>query len=45
MQCGQNPALILTGGDAARIAQVLDIPHRVEADLLLRGLAWLSTME
>lgn len=44
-QCGQNPALILTGGDATRIAQVLDIPHRVEADLLLRGLAWLSTME
>ncbi|HLF97499.1 MAG TPA: type III pantothenate kinase [Methylococcaceae bacterium] len=44
-QWGQNPELILTGGDAARIAAVLDIPHWVEADLLLRGLAWLSNME
>jgi type III pantothenate kinase len=45
VRCGQNPALILTGGDAARIAHLLDIPHRVEKDLLLRGLAWLSTLE
>lgn len=44
-QCGQSPGLILTGGDAARIAPLLDIPHRVEAELLLRGLAWLSSME
>jgi type III pantothenate kinase len=44
-RCGQTPALILTGGDAASIAPTLNIPHRVEPDLLLRGLAWLAGME
>lgn len=42
---GESPALILTGGDAARLAPLLNIPHRIDPDLLLRGLGWLATLE
>lgn len=36
---GFAPALILTGGDAAVVAQGLTVPHRVAEGLVLRGLA------
>ncbi|MDR3389382.1 MAG: type III pantothenate kinase [Rudaea sp.] len=32
------PALILTGGGAQGLAELITLPHRIEADLVLRGL-------
>ncbi|HET8942345.1 MAG TPA: type III pantothenate kinase [Rudaea sp.] len=34
-----EPALILTGGDACEVSALLAIPHRIDADIVLRGLA------
>ncbi len=34
-----DPALVLTGGDAAFLAPHLHSPHQIEPDLVLRGLA------
>ena len=39
---GGTPALILTGGGATRLSALLDAPHRVDAELVLRGLAILA---
>jgi type III pantothenate kinase len=36
---GTAPALILTGGGAVRLTGLLGLPHRVDTDLVLRGLA------
>lgn len=36
---GQDPVLIVAGGAARRLAALLDSEHRVEPDLVLRGLA------
>ncbi|WP_347261630.1 type III pantothenate kinase [Rudaea sp.] len=36
---GMTPALILCGGGARRLAPLLELEHRHEADLVLRGLA------
>jgi type III pantothenate kinase len=36
------PALILTGGGAAKVSALLDVPHRIDAELVLRGLARLA---
>ncbi len=36
---GGAPRLLLAGGDAARVAMLLETPSRVIADLVLRGLA------
>lgn len=36
---GELPTLVLTGGDAKRLAVMLEIPHRLVPDLVLRGLA------
>jgi type III pantothenate kinase len=36
---GATPALILTGGGAQSLAQLIALPHRIEAELVLRGLA------
>ena len=36
------PALILTGGGAPRLSPWLDAPHRIDAELVLRGLARLG---
>ena len=36
---GGTPRLLLAGGDATQIATLLEIPARVVADLVLRGLA------
>lgn len=36
---GELPTLVLTGGDAKRLAVMLEIPHRLAPDLVLRGLA------
>jgi len=36
---GGTPRLLLAGGDAAAIATLLELPARVVADLVLRGLA------
>ncbi len=36
---GQAPGLIVAGGAARRLAALLDSEHRVEPDLVLRGLA------
>ncbi len=36
---GTAPALLVGGGGAARLAALLELPHRVDADLVLRGLA------
>ncbi len=36
------PALLLTGGGAARLSPWLDVPHRIDAELVLRGLARLA---
>ncbi len=41
-QVGSAPALILTGGGAWRLSALLDAPHRVDAELVLRGLAMLA---
>lgn len=41
---GATPALILGGGDAARLAPLLSIPARLSQDGVLRGLAvWANT--
>ena len=36
---GGTPRLLLAGGDAAQVATLLEMPARVVADLVLRGLA------
>ncbi len=36
---GVTPALVLTGGGAARLSELVAPPHRVDASLVLRGLA------
>lgn len=36
---GMTPALILSGGGAKRLAPLLELEHRVDPDLVLRGLA------
>jgi type III pantothenate kinase len=41
----ENPVLILTGGDAACLSPLLSLSHRLDPDLLLRGLGWLATLE
>ena len=41
---GTTPALILGGGDAARLASLLSIPAQLSQDSVLRGLAvWANT--
>ncbi|MGA9332801.1 MAG: type III pantothenate kinase [Rudaea sp.] len=35
----EEPVVILSGGDASRVGRLLAIRHRVEADIVLRGLA------
>jgi type III pantothenate kinase len=39
---GMAPALILSGGGAKRLAPLLELEHRVDPDLVLRGLAHFS---
>jgi type III pantothenate kinase len=39
---GGAVGLILTGGGAAKLSALLDAPHRVDAELVLRGLALLA---
>lgn len=39
---GAAPALVLGGGGAARLAQLIALPLRVDAALVLRGLAWFA---
>jgi type III pantothenate kinase len=39
---GAAPRLILTGGGGERLAALLDAPHEIEPDLVLRGLARLA---
>ncbi|SMC28585.1 type III pantothenate kinase [Andreprevotia lacus DSM 23236] len=39
---GEEPLLLLAGGDAERIAPLLVSPHRIEPDLVLCGLAALA---
>jgi len=39
---GGDPALILTGGGATRLSTLLDSAHRIDAELVLRGLATLA---
>lgn len=39
---GGTPALILTGGGASRLSALLDVPHRIDAELVLHGLAMLA---
>ncbi len=39
---GAAPRLIITGGGAERLAALLDRPHDIEPDLVLRGLATLA---
>jgi type III pantothenate kinase len=36
---GGTPALVLSGGGAARLSALVALPHRVDASLVLRGLA------
>jgi type III pantothenate kinase len=36
---GVRPELILTGGGAKRLGALLELPHRIDPDLVLRGLA------
>jgi type III pantothenate kinase len=36
---GAAPTLVLTGGGAHRLAEFITLPHRIEADLVLRGMA------
>jgi type III pantothenate kinase len=36
---GSAPALLLSGGGSQRLGAVLALPHRIETDLVLRGLA------
>jgi type III pantothenate kinase len=39
---GATPALTLTGGGAVRLGELLALPHRIDAELVLRGLAVLA---
>ena len=39
---GTAPRLIVTGGGGERLANLLDVPHEIEPDLVLRGLARLA---
>jgi type III pantothenate kinase len=39
---GSTPKLILTGGGAVRLSPLLDVAHRIDAQLVLRGLAMLA---
>jgi len=39
---GSAAALVLTGGGAARLSDLLPTPHRIDAELVLRGLAALA---
>jgi len=39
---GKAPALVLTGGGAARLGELIALSHRVENDLVSRGLAILA---
>ncbi|WP_035055895.1 type III pantothenate kinase [Andreprevotia chitinilytica] len=39
---GEEPRLLLSGGDAERIAPLLSVPVQFETDLVLRGLAALA---
>ena len=36
---GTAPVLILTGGGAAGLAELIKLPHRIDTELVLRGLA------
>ena len=36
---GASPAVVLTGGGAARLGALIEPPHRIDAELVLRGLA------
>ncbi|MHB8448695.1 MAG: type III pantothenate kinase [Rudaea sp.] len=38
----RTPDLILTGGGAVKLSALLEAPHRIEAELVLRGLALLA---
>jgi type III pantothenate kinase len=40
-----NAALVLTGGGASRLGELLLAPHRLDAELVLRGLAALADHE
>ena len=39
---GMTPALILSGGGARRLAPLLELEHRIDPDLVLRGLAYFA---
>jgi type III pantothenate kinase len=39
---GSTPALVLSGGGAAQLAGLLTLPHRIDPELVLRGLACLA---
>ncbi|MFC5437129.1 type III pantothenate kinase [Rhodanobacter umsongensis] len=46
LRFGSRPALILGGGDAARLAPLLSAPVRLKEDSVLRGLAvWATTQQ
>jgi type III pantothenate kinase len=36
---GGTPVLVLTGGGAARLGELIETPYRIDAELVLRGLA------
>jgi len=36
---GAQPACVITGGGAARLTTLLAVPHRIDTELVLRGLA------
>jgi len=42
---GTTPALVLTGGGAVRLGALSSLPHRLDAELVLRGLAVLADSE
>lgn len=42
---GEPIQLVLTGGDASAVAEVLTLPHRVVPDLLLRGLSFIARFD
>lgn len=42
---GEAPVVVLTGGDAERIAALLEIPHRLAPDLVLQGLATIARQD
>jgi len=39
---GANPAVVLTGGAASCLGELLHAPHRIDTELVLRGLAVLA---